>query len=202
MLRGIAAIVCYLIAVIAVAAACYTFLDAEGTNGELQKRLIAFAFVFGAMLLWIAGGAVTRRPMFTTGRVIVLLAIGFVGVVAARNLMMASGRSRPKRTLADIRTVATAIDAYAVDHAALPVAAKFDDLESQLAPTYLHQFPRTDGWGYPFRYESAGKHFAIGSAGKYGKWQHARLADYAPGTNKKPEDDIVFRDNEFVRYAP
>src|SRR6201989_2242987 len=124
MLRGIAAVLFYLIALIAVTAAALTFLDSEGTSEETQKRLIAFAFVFVAMLLWVGAGAVMRRPMFSTGRVIVLLAIGFVGVVAAENLMMSVSRSRTKRTLADIRSIGTAVDAYATDNRVYPAAAK------------------------------------------------------------------------------
>lgn len=202
MLRGIGAVVLYLIAVIAVTAACITFLDSEGTSEQTQRRLIAFGFVFVAMLLWIGAGAVVRRPMFSIGRVIVLLAIGFVGVVAAENLLAASSRSRVKRTLADIRSIGTAVDAYATDNKVYPTAANIDELGKQLSPTYIKSFPRTDGWGFPLKYEHSGNDFWIGSAGKYGEWQHKHLAQYTAGKNRSAEDDIVLMDETFIRYLP
>jgi hypothetical protein len=200
MLRTFASIVCYLIAAGLISASMIAFLDGEGTSAETQRRVMAAAFVVIAILIWIAAGAVARRPLFSIARVIVLVVIVVVGVVAAMNVMGASGRSRTKRTMADIRGISTALSAYAIDNRTYPNASDINSLASQLEPMYIREMPRTDGWGFPLRYEKSGEHFWIGAAAKNGVWQHAHLSDYAPATYESPEDDIVMRDNDFVRY--
>ena len=170
-LRIIAAIVCYLVGVVLVAAATLAVVLSEGTNGEMQQRAIAAAYVAVALLLWVAAGLLTRQPMFSARRMIVLVAIGFVSVAAGMNLIAASSRSHSKRTMADIRSIAAAVAAYETDHARYPDAATLDQLRPQLQPTYIRDFPSTDGWGFPLRYEKSGNQSWIGSPAKYGKWQ-------------------------------
>jgi type II secretory pathway pseudopilin PulG len=87
---------------------------------------------------------------------VVLGLIGVTGIVAAiaiPNLLNAINRSRAKRTVADIRTIGTAVDAYAVDHRHFPEAASIAELASVLEPTYVRALPMEDGWRSPFEYE-------------------------------------------------
>ena len=69
-----------------------------------------------------------------------------------------------KRTMSDMRTLATAIESYATDHNAYPQQQSMDDLERTLVPTYIKVMPRQDGWRYPFRYSGSKDHYTIASS--------------------------------------
>ncbi len=75
---------------------------------------------------------------------IVVAIIGIIAAIAIPNLLNAINRGRQKRTMADIRTIGTAIEAYAVDHASYPsvtvgvVGAGFSTL---IEPTYVKRAP-------------------------------------------------------------
>ena len=85
-------------------------------------------------------------------------------------------RGRQKRTMADMRTVATAAEAYAVDYGVYPDADSIDQLAAILAPVYIRTMPRTDGWENLLAYqcwqvdlESEGcDSYAIASPGRDG----------------------------------
>lgn len=77
-----------------------------------------------------------------------------VVVLVAPNLANAIHRSRQRRTLGELRTVMTAVEAYAVDNNAYPDATTIDALARALEPVYLTHMPRRDGWGWPLDYRS------------------------------------------------
>ncbi|MGZ8830581.1 MAG: tetratricopeptide repeat protein [Thermoanaerobaculia bacterium] len=119
-----------------------------------------------------------------------------------------SARAPVKRTMADLRTIATAIEARASDFNAYPPARDIDHLARYLVPTYIKQLPRTDGFRNAFRYESwrtdsrssGPDHFAVGSAGYDWKWEKRSLRDYAGGATADRDCDIVYRDGAFITY--
>ena len=108
-------------------------------------------------------------------------------------------RSREKRTMADMRTVATASEAYATDTNKYPDAKKIEELRPILAPTYIRNLPTTDAWGTPFAYFVSPdfSHYRFVSAGPDKKFDPSSL-----GIGKKPakSDDIVFEDGTFVLW--
>src|SRR6185436_1065034 len=69
-------------------------------------------------------------------------------------------RSRQKRSMADMRTIATAWEARATETNRYNAAAQatpyptgnvnIDDLQTYLCPTYVRTFPVNDGWGRAF----------------------------------------------------
>src|SRR5213075_2606 len=89
---------------------------------------------------------------------IVVAIIGILAAIAIPNLLTAMQRSKQKRTMADMRTIATAWEARATDvnryNAAgvtLPTGAvTITNLVSYLSPTYVKTFPQKDGWGNPW----------------------------------------------------
>src|SRR5205809_7027360 len=89
---------------------------------------------------------------------IVVAIIGILAAIAIPNLLTAMQRSKQKRTMADMRTIATAWEARATDvnryNAAgvtVPTSGvAIDDLNTYLAPTYVKTFPSKDGWGTPW----------------------------------------------------
>ena len=88
---------------------------------------------------------------------IVVAIIGILAAIAIPNLLTAMQRSKQKRTMADIRSIATAWEARATDvnkyNAAgavtLPAGVVDTTLSAALSPTYIKQLPPRDGKRLP-----------------------------------------------------
>src|SRR5712692_5240011 len=91
---------------------------------------------------------------------VVLFIVGVAGAFVVPPLTTANHRSKQKRTMADMRSLGTALEAWATDFRQYPVVASVDALESLLVPKYIKRLPR-DGWGRPFRYEGSKETYAI-----------------------------------------
>src|SRR5436309_8291808 len=88
---------------------------------------------------------------FTLIELLVLVrSIGILAAIAIPNLLTAMQRSKQKRTMADMRTIATAWEARATDMnrynaagaCSIPgTAITSDNLNTFLAPTYVKSFP-------------------------------------------------------------
>lgn len=140
--------------------------------------------------------------------VVVLVALAVIGILAAiaiPNLLTAMQRSKQKRTMADERAIATAVETYASEHNRYPSP---ESLESSLVPKYMKVLTKNDGWGHPFRYEcwniQGGEGcdaYAIGSGGKDGSFERQSLREYeGAGGTKNFNNDIVFMNGTFVQY--
>ena len=113
---------------------------------------------------------------------IVVAIIGIIVAIAIPNLLNAIQRAKQRRTMGDMRTTATAIEAYAVDMNryppsagtyTLPVAlgtATFGVMQNYVSPTYVKVVPLADGWSSWFRYavDANGSVYLMGSGGKNG----------------------------------
>ena len=89
---------------------------------------------------------------------IVVAIIGIIAAIAIPNLLNAIHRGRQKRTMADMRTVATAIGTYATQQAGLmgtpgdPEDERCLSLEGRAAvlahdvDSFLRNMPKQDGW--------------------------------------------------------
>ena len=144
--------------------------------------------------------------------VVVMVAIAIVGILAAiaiPNLVHAMQVSKQKRTMADIRALATALDAYAVDNNnRYPDVSTVEDLRPILTPKYISALPRRDGWGNALRYECGKEHgvctrYIIGSAGKDGRFERDDLLAYVsspPGATLNFDCDIINSDGAFIEY--
>lgn len=136
--------------------------------------------------------------------VILLLYIpGIMAAIAIPNYLKAMQRSKQKRTLADVRAIASLVEAHAAQKGGYPMAASMDDLARTLAPANV---PRVDGWGAPMVYEvgecSEGRcaRYYIASGGKNLKLEK-RPTDYAPDDEQRTsnvDDDIVFSNGAFL----
>lgn len=128
-----------------------------------------------------------------------LIVMGVLGVLATiivASISNAVETSRQKATMADMRTIARAIEAYAVDHRSIPDAlGGMTSLREQVANyTNNGAFPTHDKWGHLFRYTGSGESYTIESFGKDG----LNGQDYANGTIRDFDLDLVLVNGLFV----
>jgi type II secretory pathway pseudopilin PulG len=139
------------------------------------------------------------------GGLALVAVLGILAAIAIPNLLTAMQRSKQKRTTADMRMIASALEAYGTDHNQYPPGNTAADLTSALTPRYIKTLPELDGWGNPIWYGCwpAGecRSYAIGSAGGDKVFEHDSLQEYTAGTKTTNFDnDLVFSDGDFVQY--
>lgn len=113
-----------------------------------------------------------------------------------------------KKTMADLRTVATAAEAYATDENKYPAVTSFSDLGRILSPIYIKRMPEKDAWGTPYLYvvSSDGQHYRFVSAGADKRFDFnastiAMLPENNPGKESQNfDDDIIFEDGRFIQF--
>lgn len=155
---------------------------------------------------------IRRRAGFTLIEVLVVVAIlGIVVAIAVVNYLNAIDRGRQRRSMADMRGMATAVEAYAADFDRYPPASAFVlpvglelptgtlvVAQPYLQPTYLRVVPLADGWNSWFTYgtTSAQTDYVLRSAGREGLPQTDPL--YGPTTDFR--SDIILVNGQFVQW--
>jgi len=122
--------------------------------------------------------------------------------------------ARPSRhverpTMADMRSIATAIESYAIDHDAYPCPrpglVPLSEVSELLEPVYIRDLPLQDGWGHPFLFSCSAEGYGIVSLGADGR-PGANYGALGPGLAGMPagmwsaDPDIVFVDGQFVAW--
>jgi type II secretory pathway pseudopilin PulG len=166
----------------------------------------------GAQRVAAAGGAGSTNTAglvigLVIGGVVLVAVLGILAAIAIPNLLTAMQRSKQKRTMADMRTVLTAVEAYASDkNGAYPKGGQYvAELESQLTPTYARKLPAVDGWGMALKYECSPspeqcEKYAIGSAGSDQQWEHESLFEYSEAATGNFAADLVIAGGQFVQH--
>src|SRR5207249_8005006 len=80
---------------------------------------------------------------------IVVAIIGIIAAIAIPNLLNAIDRGKQKRTMADMRSIGTAVESYAVDNNFYPKGlanAAAAAISAHVSPIYIKTVPTTDGW--------------------------------------------------------
>jgi len=153
-----------------------------------------------------------NRKGFTLIELLIVVAIiGIIVAIAIPNLLNAIQRGRQKRSMGDLRTIGTGVEAYAIDFNVYPPGAAYSlptglaypnltvkaKLYSYVEPTYVKTLPLKDGWNSWFLYSfgTNNQDYGLSSNGKDG------AAGPSPfGATTDFNADLVFVDGQFVQY--
>jgi len=147
------------------------------------------------------------------GGCIAFVVLSVLAAIIVPNILTAMGRSRQKRSMADMRSIAAAAEARATDWNHYPegdTSHLASAIQKDLAPTYIRNMPALDGWEGPFRYYwwkkeatdefGLAESYAIVCAGKDGVFEHDDARKYTPQSTGAFDCDIVFIDGFFIVY--
>jgi len=140
---------------------------------------------------------------------IVIAIIGILAAIAIPNLLNAVQRGKQKRTMTDIRALATAVEAYHVDNSMFPTAScdgglytsagtsLATDSFTKLTPTYIAHPPVQDGWGGSLSYnvDNGLSRYNIRSFGRDGS-----SSSVLCGTTTDFNDDILYSNGSFLQW--
>ena len=129
---------------------------------------------------------------------IVVAIIGIIAAIAIPNLLNAIDRGKQKRTMADIRSIGTAVESYAVDNNFYPKVNSYATLSPLIQPIYIKTAPVSDGWSKAWVFTgdtTNGATYTVQSNGK----------DGIQGTNNGGitnvfECDILFSNGQFFQW--
>jgi general secretion pathway protein G len=143
-----------------------------------------------------------RQKGFTLIELLIVVAIiGIIAAIAIPNLLNAINRGRQRRSMADIRSIGTALESYSVDFNSYPKVAlsgvSVNGLQTYLEPTYIKKLPQRDGWNRDIliNLDNNGTSYTLWTQGKdgaTGTWTQGPKTDFA--------DDIVFANGQFYQW--
>jgi general secretion pathway protein G len=144
-----------------------------------------------------------KQKGFTLIELLIVVAIiGIIAAIAIPNLLNAINRGRQKRSMADMRAIATALEAYSVDFNFYPRTAISGALTTQLdaflTPTFIKRLPTNDGWNQPFvvMNDASGVSYTIYSQAKGG----GGTIETATGPTTDFAQAIVFSNGQFYAW--
>jgi general secretion pathway protein G len=154
----------------------------------------------------------TKRRGFTLIELLIVVAIiGIIVAIAIVNMFNAIQRAKQKRSMGDMKTIATALEAYATDQNFYPAAAALTlpsglslptgtigAISGSINPTYIRTVPLVDGWNSFFLYgpNASKNEFALRSTGADGVPETSPVGGATTNFNA----DIILVDGTFVQF--
>jgi general secretion pathway protein G len=149
---------------------------------------------------------VRGQPGFTLIELLIVVAIiGIIAAIAIPNLLNAVDRGKQKRSMADLRTIGTAVESYSVDVSYYPVQTSMASISSITAstmgiePLYIKLAPTRDGWGGLYYYGSdtggAGSAYTLATYSK-----DKKASSSSSGATSDFDCDIIFQNGSFMAY--
>ena len=131
---------------------------------------------------------------------IVVAIIGIIAAIAIPNLLNAIDRGKQKRTMADMRSLGTSIESYAVDNNFYPkgmASVGAAGVSTHVAPIYIKTVPTTDGWNNAWDVDSTG------TGAEYTITSPAKDGTQGTQTGGQTGDfncDILFANGQFFQW--
>ena len=125
---------------------------------------------------------------------IVVVVLGIIMSIVVSTLINARDKARQGATIADMRNLCTAIEAYTVDYSLPPDTMVFTDVAQLLKPYHSKHVPVNDHWGHAYEYvRSDIQTYSLTSFGKDG----IDGAEMTPDTRFEFNRDIVVANGQF-----
>jgi len=121
--------------------------------------------------------------------------LAMVSAIAVPNMLTAMERAKQKRTMADLRSIGVALQAYGEENDVYPEADDLAGLERALVPKYVPRLPHLDGWEHPLIATSTPEGYRLESLGKGGTDEPDRA-----GEQESFEADLVLVNGKFTQY--
>ena len=147
-----------------------------------------------------------KQTGFTLIELLIVVAIiGIIAAIAIPNLLNAIDRGKQKRSMADMRSLGTAVESYSVDVNFYPISTSMASITSLgavnmgLEPIYIKLAPTKDGWGGLYYYGSD----AAGAGSDYTITTYAKDKAVSSGSAGATSDfdcDIIFQNGTFTAY--
>ena len=137
----------------------------------------------------------TRRAGFSLIELLIIVVVlGIIMSIVVSSLLHARDKARQGATIADMRNLSTAIEAYTVDFSLPPSTNPFTDVAPYLTEYLNQRVPVTDHWGHAYDYVRSGiQMYSLTSFGKDG----INGAELTPNTRFDFNRDIVVSNGEF-----
>jgi general secretion pathway protein G len=132
---------------------------------------------------------------------IVLAVIGVLAAISIPNLLNAVQRGRQRRTMSDMRALATAVESYGADNNGyVPAAAgPVSSIAVFIEPTYIQRLPVRDAWKTDIVYVAESQEYTIFSYGK-DKTVGGGGSVSPTGATTDFENDIIMTTGSFVEF--